>query len=159
MKPRMLLTLIALTILFAPGCGTEAVIRKTNGADLVAKIKSGTKDSVLIQTHDGVKAIPRSEITDIDHPGNVAATIGTILLVYGALNIAVGLPECEKQGDAFCVGVFTPLAVAVPLSIYGYWVWGSSRGAVTETKGTIIGPTVVKADDRTYYGLTYTGRF
>ena len=30
-----------------------------------------------------------------------------------------GVPDCDRQGAAFCIGVFLPAAVGVPMAIWG----------------------------------------
>jgi hypothetical protein len=119
--------LLALT-----GCSTSATITRRFGSPRDAKIVGSDSENVYVETLGGRDAIPRSEITDIDHPGNVAAVIGGIVAAYGAANIAVGVPQCEKQGAAFCTGVFIPAVVGVSVMTWGLGTYGSSVSAVSD---------------------------
>lgn len=120
--------ILPLVVLVA-GCGSTATISRVGGVTIDAEIVSSDARNVYVQGSDRVTAIPREEISDIDHPGNGAATAGALLSAYGIFNIIVGAPQCDTKGAAFCVGVFTPLAVGIPLTIYGAVIWNSSVSA------------------------------
>lgn len=120
---------------FASGCGSTAIISKRGAsAPIEATIKRSTSDMVYVETAGSEMGISRDEITDIDHPGNVAATIGGVLTGYGLVNIATGVPQCEREGAAFCTGVFLPAALGGSLLAYGLSVWLGSTSAA-ESKG------------------------
>lgn len=126
---RCLLVLIASSFApFVTGCGSTATIARRSDVPLEAKITRHDGDRVYIQTFtgDGEVGISRQDIVDIDHPGNVAATIGGILTGYGIANIIVGVPQCDTQGAAYCTGVFLPAAIGGPLLIYGLTTWERS---------------------------------
>lgn len=117
---------------FAPlaiGCGSMATITKRNGIRVDAKIIDSDMRAVHIKTPKGYDqvGISREDIADIDHPGNVAATIGGLLTAYGIYNVKVGLPECN--GSAECTGVLLPVAIGAPLLIYGVTTWAISVAA------------------------------
>jgi hypothetical protein len=121
-----LLGLVLLT-----GCGTSATITRANAPAIDGKIIGGDSSDVYIETRSGVSdTVPRSEITDIDHPGNVAATIGALVTAYGGANIAVGLPQCDKQGSAYCAGVFMPIGIGLPVMIWGIATYAGSVSAL-----------------------------
>lgn len=114
------------------GCSTSATITPRFGSPFDAKIVSGDREFVYVEGPGGPQTIPRSDIADIDHPGNVAAVIGGVVGAYGVANIAVGAPECEKQGPAFCVGVFTPAAVGLSVMIWGIATYVGSVSSLSE---------------------------
>lgn len=115
---------------FATGCGSTAVISKRGAsAPIEATIKRSTSDMIYVETAGTEIGISRDEITDIDHPGNVAATIGGVLTGYGLVNIATGVPQCEREGAAFCTGVFLPATIGGSLLAYGLSVWLGSTSA------------------------------
>jgi hypothetical protein len=115
------------------GCGTTATIYRKNGQQDEATILRGNSTNVVVDTGAGERAIPREDITDIDHPGNVHATIGAFLLAYGILNIAVGTSQCQSKGAAFCTGVFLPATVGLGMSIWGLTIWTKSSNAARNT--------------------------
>jgi hypothetical protein len=118
--------------LFA-GCGTTATIYRKSGQQDEATILRGSSSSVMVDTGAGERPIPREDITDIDHPGNVHATIGAVLLAYGILNIAVGSSQCQSKGAAFCTGVFLPATLGLGMSIWGLTIWSRSSTAARST--------------------------
>jgi hypothetical protein len=120
---------LALTLVLALGCGTTADITCKNGMVYHGQIVSSTRSAVRIESDDEELSIPRRRINDIDHPGNVAATLGGILTVYGILNIAVGAPGCEQKPSGYCEGVFLPALLGVALLIYGVSTYSRSVSA------------------------------
>jgi hypothetical protein len=125
------ITVTLLASILISGCSTTASISRTNGRELEAKIQRSTPGAVVVQTNGGSEvSISRSDITDIDHPGNGAAVFGLLLSTYGAVNIAAGAPKCSQGGGAFCTGVFLPAAIGLPMLIWGLSTWlGSSNAA------------------------------
>jgi hypothetical protein len=124
------ITVALLTSSLIYGCSTTATISRTNGTEIEARIEHSTPGAVVVQTEGGSELrIPRSEITDIDHPGNAAAVVGGLLSAYGALNIASGAPKCGDNGGAYCTGVFLPAAIGVPMLIWGLSTWMGSTNA------------------------------
>ena len=94
-----------------------------------AHIVGGDAENVYVGPKDEPEAIPRSNIKDIDYPGDGATVAGAILVGYGAVNIAVGAPLCASKGAAFCTGAFTPLAVGIPILIWGIETHSSAVSA------------------------------
>lgn len=123
----------ALCLSLGAGCATTATISRRNGGRDEAALVGGTSTSIMVDTGAGQRSISREDIVDIDHPGNVHAVVGALLLAYGILNISVGAPQCEARGGAFCAGVFTPAAVGLGMGIWGLSVWGKSTSAARKT--------------------------
>lgn len=119
-------------LLASTGCSTSATITRRFGSPVDAKIVGGDSENVYVERFGGRDAIPRSDIVDIDHPGNVAAVIGGIVAAYGAANIAVGAPQCEEQGPAFCTGVFIPAVVGVSVMTWGLGTYGGSVSSLSD---------------------------
>jgi hypothetical protein len=113
-------------------CSTTASIRRSNGLEDEATIVGRTRTMLVIKNGEHERQIPYHEVEDIDHPGNVHAVVGTLLLAYGVLNIAVGAPHCKERGPGFCVGVFVPAAVGAGMTGWGLTVWSRSRSAAAE---------------------------
>jgi hypothetical protein len=111
---------LALLACFNAACSTMATVTRRNAPALDARIIGGDSENVYVESGNGrIETIPRSDIQDIDHPGNVAALIGGIISAYGLVNIVVGSPNCETQGAAYCTGVFLPMAVGLPIMSWG----------------------------------------
>lgn len=127
-------------ILLASGalsaCSTTATITRLSGPPVEGDIVGGSRNSIVVTDDNGFRhAIPRSDIRDIDHPGNVHATVGGAVLAYGVLNIAVGLPECERRTDnqgAFCVGIFTPAVLGAGMILWGLLTHAGSVNAAED---------------------------
>ncbi len=121
-------TVVLLSLLC--GCSTTATISRINGKQLEAEIQYSEGDNLVVQTSSGHKLrIPRSEVSDIDHPGNVTAVLGAVLSAYGMVNIAAGASTCDAVGGAFCVGMIAPAAIGVPMLVWGFMTWGKSTDA------------------------------
>jgi len=114
------------------GCGTTATISRINEPEIEGTIVSSDDGILSVETRAGNAAIPQRSVTDIDHPGNVAATIGTLLTGYGVANIAIGASNCERGGAAYCLGVFLPATIGLPLMAWGFTTWGKSVYAASE---------------------------
>jgi hypothetical protein len=125
----------------AMGCSTSATISLRSAPQVEGKIVSADTESVYVKTEQGTQPVDRSQITDIDHPGNVAGTIGAVVTAYGVVNAVIGAPNCEKGGAAYCIGVFTPAAIGLPLMIWGFTTWSLSKDAA-DPKATKDGPRV-----------------
>jgi hypothetical protein len=121
----------ALIAALCTGCGTTATITRVNAPPVEAHIQGGDAENVYVEGGGAVKTIPRKDITDVDHPGDGAIVAGSILSAYGALNIAVGAPQCQEKGDAFCTGVFLPAAIGIPILIWGIATHASSVAALS----------------------------
>lgn len=113
------------------GCGLAATISRPGAPTIEGRIVESDENMIYVETKQGVTPIDRASISDIDHPGNVAAVIGAVVSAYGAANIAVGVPQCSDQGPAFCVGVFAPAAIGVPVMLWGLGAWAMSKSAET----------------------------
>jgi len=134
------ITVTLLAAILLCGCSTTATISRINGRQVEAKIQRSTPGAVVVQTDAGKEvSISRSDISDIDHPGNVAAVIGGLVSAYGALNIAVGAPRCGEGGGAYCTGVFLPAAIGVPMLIWGLSTWVGSTSAVSSPASSSSG--------------------
>lgn len=158
------LSLLGLVLL--TGCGTTATISRVNGPTVEAKIVGGDRHEVYVETPSGIQeTIARSDIKDIDHPGSTAGVLGGIVTAYGAINIGVGLPKCETEGAAFCTGVFLPMAIGLPVMLWGIATNVGSRGALTKSPSTelrgslFVAPTHQFAGRPDTPGLSVGGTF
>ena len=78
-------------------CSTTATIRHRNGLEEEAAVVRRTSGSLVVENNGVERTVPIVDVVDVDHPGNVHAIVGSLLLAYGILNIAVG----SSQHGAF----------------------------------------------------------
>ena len=118
--------------------------------------------------------VSRSDIKDIRHPGKTAATISTLVALFGGaggyLLMVYGGAEYGDDGYEYrteagpllaWIGLFVEVAavVSVFVAIWGYAKWMGSSSAATppkDTAGPKISPVAVTDGRRTYYGLGFT---
>jgi hypothetical protein len=111
------------------GCSTTSTITRVDQPTVEDHIVGGDAENVYVGEKEAPQTIPRSQIKDIDYPGDGAAVAGSILSGYGVVNIAVGAPLCDQKGAAFCTGVFLPLGIGLPILIWGIATHASAVGA------------------------------
>lgn len=74
------------------------------------------------------RRIPRAEVTNIDHPGKVAAIVGFVMAVSGIVGLySPASFGCDGEEGPFCGLLTLPLTLAgIGVLGYGSWAWGSS---------------------------------
>lgn len=140
------------------------MLRKSGGALEEGEIIAGDKDNVYLRTFRGEEAVPKKDIVDIDHPGNGLAVAGAVLSAYGVLNILVGAAQCGDKPAAFCVGVFLPAGVGIPMAITGLAIWNRSTSNVNKPKSTAfqgmyLSPNYAYHESGATYGFSLTKGF
>src|SRR5262245_17058192 len=114
--------------LVALGCSTTATVTRRHGAELEGTIWGGTPYDVVVKTEDGrYEEIPRDDISDIDHPGNVHALIGALAVGLGGIMLLEQSERCEVDYQSDCWSFVIPLAVGAPLMVWGISTWKSSE--------------------------------
>lgn len=108
---KALLLTVALT-----GCGTTATIQTFDGRVYDGRISGHDGGRIFING----TSVEREAVTDIDHPGNVAAVLGTIVAGIGALG-AVGNCSEEKRAEdpTPCTSSGIWLLTGIPIAVYG----------------------------------------
>lgn len=132
--------LAVLTSLALMGCAT-ATIHRRGQHDLEGAIQSSNAQFVYVRTGDGqVVAVPRADIAEVDHPGNVAAVVGGVF-AGGAVGLVVGggvaghAADGARQGDGDVTGgllAVSGIAIGIPAlvtTLAGLGVWGHSKRA------------------------------
>jgi len=119
---------IACVALFAfSACSNTATITRRSGPNFEASIEDSDSDSVYVRSGNGaLYRVPRNDIVDIDHPGNVHLAIGAALLLWGTLMLVV--PARSDAEWSFGPGVYA-LVLGIPgaiLALYGGVTYGSS---------------------------------
>ena len=108
-------------------CGQSARI-EYRGGTTIGVIKHSTPSHVVVDAVQGQGRVPRAEVFEIDHPGNVAAIGGLLLAGWGFLGlISPSSVGCEGEQSQFCGIITLPAAAAgIGLFSYGAWTWSSS---------------------------------
>ena len=106
------------------GCSTTATISRTDGLAFEAEILSSDANSLRVHDDYGHELlVPREDVADIDHPGNVLLTIGLGLIAMSAPMLIAGLSnrnqsqQSEWSGMELVFGipeVVTGLCLAIP---------------------------------------------
>ncbi len=96
-------------------------------------IATSDADSVTV----GDLRVPRSQIEDIDHPGNVALALGILAAGFGGMMMLAAAAPCDGfgcgLGRAYGLGLGVPmLGVGIPTAIYGGRAWARSRDRAGE---------------------------
>jgi hypothetical protein len=124
-------------LLLTAGCSTTSTIARIHEGPIEGDIVGGSPDSIFVARDAGGECeIKRDDVSSIDYPGNVHRNAGVAVLVYGGLNIAVGVPKCSEQTEnkaAFCTGVFIPAAIGLGLIAWGLVVEHGQTSAVADT--------------------------
>lgn len=136
-----------LGLLLCLGCSTTSTIARIHEGPIEGDIVGSSAESIFVARDSGYECeIKRDDISSIDYPGNVHRNVGVALGLYGALNIAVGIPKCEERTDdktAFCVGLFIPAAIGIGMIAWGVLVehgqtaaaWAASRPSAPPKEG------------------------
>lgn len=132
--------------MLSTGCGSTAIIARRDGLQSEGKIMGSNKNNVYVEGQNGgVQGISRANIEDIDHPGNVEATIGGFMTAYGLANIFVfGAPgDSCRRSAVDCVGVFMPWVAGMSVMAHGLTIWKRSVNAADPTNSRTGGRVTV----------------
>jgi hypothetical protein len=134
-RPHVALLLVAL------GCAPPATIRLRNGANVESPIIGSDRDSVYVRGMYGEPhPIPRQEIVDIDHPGNVGTVAGLLLMAWGMAVLTSDPPKDSNPGEVI-VDAFADVFLGTMLivggateTIIGSAIYLQSTGAASDTR-------------------------
>lgn len=130
------LVALGLSTLLALGCSTTATL-STRAASLEAEILGGDRDTLYVRDSSGAAlSVPRREVREIDHPGNVYALVGGILLGFFAAETAAFFSTCVASGSnslgpGLCVVTGSFAAAGAGMFTFGMWAWLRSKFAAT----------------------------
>lgn len=120
-------------MLLCLGCSTTSTISRIHEGPIEGDIVGSSAESIFVARDSGDECeIKRDDVSSIDYPGNVHRNVGIGVGLYGALNIAVGIPKCDERTDdkaAFCAGVFTPAVIGIALITWGLLVEHGQKSA------------------------------
>ncbi len=154
------------------GLSPEASLELESGEELEGEIVSSTSDAILIRQSDAhffpaldesatLVTVPRSEVVDIDHPGNVVMVLATpIALVFTGIG-GVGWVVMAESGDPWgslaglTIGILGT-AAAIPFYadvVAGTILWMGSRSAAEPSSvAWSAAPLVFQMEDETWGG-------
>src|SRR5262245_12449056 len=93
---------VASAVAALTACGTTATITRSDGVNVEGWIEGGSRDEIVLDTRLGQRHfIPRKDVAEIDHPGNVHVLIGGIVVAYGGIVIATSASDCKERGTCF----------------------------------------------------------
>lgn len=151
--------LVALAPSLVCACSTTATITSKDATRYDVAIVRSTPAELIVATRDGERPIPRDQIADIDHPGNVAIAVGSVMLFAGTANL-LGVARCHaNDSSGVCFGWAAGAAVAASglgLTIWGASAWTASVRAASGDPSTVarLTPAVFGAPDRAHPGAT-----
>ena len=145
---------VALAAFCASGCGTTATIRGWRG-NIEGRILGGGPETIRVRATNGsIRYVRRRSISEIDHPGNVWAIIGTVLttlVVVGAAATGRAGAGCDTptDGNRQCYIGLYGLIASVPMAAWGYLVWGRSvKAAGRRNQAAPVGYEVLPRPNR-----------
>ena len=122
------------------GCSETATSRRTDGQVVEARLIRSDQRHVYVRPGYAATEtpIPRAEIVDIDHPGNVHLTVGSILAGMGMIGgvipgLVAGMsndPIDQAASEAMLMSGAIWIAAGAPLIYWGYTRWFGSRRAL-----------------------------
>lgn len=123
----------------AASCSTTATVLTRDRRTTEASIIGGDRDVLLLRNPYGLESIVRRrEVMDIDHPGNVMALLGGLVLGSAGMNLGVLGSLCASGSSVSnCTPIFatmgTMAAAGAGMFIWGLWVWLTSKNAVADS--------------------------
>jgi hypothetical protein len=120
------------------GCAATATVMTKRGS-LEATVNGGDAESLVVTNEVGLeRRVPREEIVDIDHPGNVLATVFGVSAAVLGLDVGVLAASGTCSGPVIgrglgigpCVAAGSLAALSVGFFALGLWQWVTSRNAV-----------------------------
>jgi len=123
------------------GCSTTATVITRDGKRDETRVVGGDREVLLLQNDDGAeKVVRRADVKDIDHPGNVVATLGGLIASSYASALIVSGTFCGTSGASggssctLLLGTSGGMtALGAGMLVWGLWAWLSSKNAVSES--------------------------
>ncbi len=144
---------IALVVALSVGaCSTTATIHRAHGPAYEAEIADSDASRLRVLGDDGrLHEVPRAEVTDVDHPGNVVLTVGAVLAGIGALVALSILSDSnstqQQRNDATAIALVYGLPGLAMLIAGGVTYIGSiSRASAFENAIVPRGAAAARPD-------------
>jgi hypothetical protein len=118
----------------AGACSTTATISRRHGPAYEAEIVGSDADTLRLENGDGqALLVPREDVVDIDHPGNVLMTIGAVILGVGTINVLGTYGQLiepmsgQSQNQAAAAATVVAIIPGAILTVVGAIIYGRSR--------------------------------
>jgi hypothetical protein len=114
-----------LACLLSVGCSTTSTFHLNDGSRVEGHLSRYNDEALFVDTGVSVKRIDRDDVNRVDKPGTVATVVGVLLGAYGVANADIGQHKCNSApiaqpcSTAYEVGVWTPLALGVAMTVWG----------------------------------------
>lgn len=96
-RSRVTRTWLLLGLLATTSCSTTATFLTRSRGNAEARIIGGDRQRLLLQLESGAElVVDRTDVVDIDHPGNVVALLGGIVTFSGVTNLGVTAVSCRS---------------------------------------------------------------
>lgn len=123
------------------GCSTTATLRRRSGPDIEGTIVRSDDQALYTDTNAGQRfRIERTDVREIDHPGNVTAVVGLSLIAIG-IGLLMAIDQSTDKSDPArgemqsgfavipAVLALECLIVSVPMTLIGGNTYGNSVSA------------------------------
>jgi hypothetical protein len=160
----MRIFIIFLISIITLGCSTSATIYKKDGTYVEATILNSDSNNIYVDTFAGKEPIKKSDITAIDHPGNVVAVVGVAALGLAGINAFAATQtyyETQVINVVFAIGCGI---TGLSMIIGGLSNWNKSKDALiygyrVSDQNSFITPQVYYANNKPSFGLNLNKRF
>lgn len=127
--------------LIAASC-TTATIRRPGGMEFEGYIDHSDARAIYVRGDQGqLYRFERHEVEDIDHPGNVALTVGSTFGLLWGVSFASLAPEDREKNAGLAVVLFLPLAALIASGAYSYFrSKGAARNFEEGPRYLLMGP-------------------
>ncbi len=143
----MKVRIIAICMLvFCCSCSSSARFQMNDGSVLDGKILRSTRTEIIVEgEHAQETTVMRSDVYDIDHPGNGAILMGTVMVIYGSLFAAWGVVSfidaaerrtladqrgrtdfAQRMGWGLSIMGAASIAGGIPIIVNGAKIWTTS---------------------------------
>jgi hypothetical protein len=128
MKRRQTIAAMLATLVMV-SCSTTATITRWDGPDVEATIESSDAHALYVRGGNGqIYRLDRRQVGPIDHPGNVALTVGASLAALAAVTMAA-VPARQDWNSRAALGLMYGLPAVGLIGSGGYFYLRSTSAA------------------------------
>ncbi|MSP91956.1 MAG: hypothetical protein EXR79_09195 [Myxococcales bacterium] len=132
-RPQSAVALVLVVALGGGACGT-ATVHRVEAPDLAVRLTAGSR-TYLYVTDDTNRfwRVRRSDVRDIDHPGNVLAAAAAPFLLAGLTLLGVSKATTRSQDATISYAIGTVYtALSLPVFAVGFCSWAGSTAATDD---------------------------
>ena len=128
---------LALAAILFCTCSCSASVQRRSGPPVEAWFESSDSDNLHLTSENGEHVtVPRSDVVDIDHPGNVVLTAGIVAAALGTFLLVSASSNALCSRGSSCLSPETRLAqglggvalisTSIPMVVGGWWSYRRS---------------------------------